>query len=347
MHRYQIITGNRGLYEHLETKPVQGKDWDSTCELADDPSVADESHVVVVSPDNAELKKIRIVGPSAVMELRTAIELDMIKRRRPAPATPPVGAKQPELEAAPPPVADVAAGSQGTPADPVDEPAGTDPEQVIELPLGAIGHFPGGNQRTTFDQAKLEELAASIRTIGVLQPIVVNESNGQYMLIAGERRLRASHMAGRPTIRAIVKHLPEAVAQEAMLIENIQREDLNPLDEARAYQRLLQFPGVTQATVAARVGKSRVHVTERLELLDLPANLQQQVATGAMSVRSGLEFLRRTKHDGAAVRQQVADGLAQAAPSAKAAGDTVDRLRQQAGAAPPPQRERPTQQTRT
>jgi ParB family chromosome partitioning protein len=225
---------------------------------------------------------------------------------------------------------------QAVPAGNDAPPADKDPDEdkLRHLRLTDIGHFPGGNQRTVFDQAKLEELAASIRAHGVAEPILVNEVDGRYLLIAGERRLRASHMAGRPTIPARVMHLAEGDAHQLMLIENVHREDLNPMDEARAYQRLLQCDGIkTPADVAEKVGRSRVHVVEYLQLLELPSELQHQIASCVLGVKAGLEFLRRTKEAPDQVKAQVAKTLADEKPSIREAPKVIERELERAGVA--------------
>jgi ParB family chromosome partitioning protein len=257
------------------------------------------------------------------MGTRAKIEMDMLSRRR---------ADRGELVAPPAPQPAPPTTQPVSPAPP-PAPAPQEDEQILHLPLTAISHFPGGNQRKSFDQAKLEELAASIKIHGVVQPIIVNEVDGRYVLVAGERRLRASGMAGRPTIPARVLHLPENVAFEIMLIENVHREDLNPIDEALAYKQLLSFPGATQTDVARQVGKSQPHINEYLQLLELPSDLQHQVATGALGVKSGLAYLRKTANVPAPVRERVAQKLAEEKPTTREAPKVIDQVLQQEGIA--------------
>lgn len=208
------------------------------------------------------------------------------------------------------------------------EPA---PPDEREIPTDQIRHFPGGNVREQFSD--LEELAASIKKLGILQPLVVNEQDGGYVLIAGERRLRAAGLAGLTTVPCRVRHLSHEQALEAMLVENIQRQNLSPLEEARAYRRLLDLPGATQGSVAERVGKSRVHVLEHLQLLDLPAELQQQVAAGALGVKSALAYLRQTKDVPDPVRAKVAQALVTEQPTTREAPRIIDRVLRAEGVA--------------
>jgi ParB/RepB/Spo0J family partition protein len=207
-------------------------------------------------------------------------------------------------------------------------------EALREIPLDEIGRLPGGNQRTVFDQAKLEELAASIRIHGVVEPIIVNEVDGHVALIAGERRLLAARMAGLTTIPSRVKHLPEEEALQLMLVENIMREDLNPMDEARAYHRLLQCPGINSpGDVADRVGRSRPHVAEYLTLLDLPLNLQNQVIKRELGVKAALAFIRETRQAPTPVRERVAQVMEQQRPSIREAPKIIGRVMEEEGVA--------------
>src|SRR5712671_1384731 len=134
---------------------------------------------------------------------------------------------------------------------------------------------PGQQQpRTTFDEAKLSELAQSIRTTGIIQPLLVRPSGGLFELVAGERRWRAAQLAGLARIPAIVRDIPDEILLELALIENIQREELNPVEEANAYKRLIDSLGLTQDEVARRVGRDRTFVTNYLRVLKLPTDIQ-------------------------------------------------------------------------
>lgn len=152
------------------------------------------------------------------------------------------------------------------------------------LPLAAIEANPH-QPRRSFREAELHELADSIRVKGVLQPILVRPAeNGRYEIIAGERRWRASQMAGLHEIPVVVREFSEGDGFEAAIIENVQRIDLDPIEEASGYQRLIQEFGHTQEMVSALVGKARSHVANLLRLLDLPAEAQEMLRQGQLSV---------------------------------------------------------------
>ncbi len=140
--------------------------------------------------------------------------------------------------------------------------------------------------RTAFDDARIAELAASIAINGILQPILVRRRSGEagsYEIIAGERRYRAATRAGLTEVPVVVREVTDELAFELALVENVQREDLNPLEEALAYRHLLESSGLTQEDVARRVGKDRVTVTNALRLLKLPPAILEQVAAGELS----------------------------------------------------------------
>src|SRR3954463_2850241 len=133
--------------------------------------------------------------------------------------------------------------------------------------------------RTTFDQAKLEELAQSIQTTGIIQPLLVRPMGGMYELVAGERRWRAAQLAGLTRVPAIVRDIPDEKVLELALIENIQRAELNPVEEAKAYKRLIESLGLTQDEVAQRVGRDRTFVTNYLRVLKLPKDIHELIET--------------------------------------------------------------------
>ncbi len=137
--------------------------------------------------------------------------------------------------------------------------------------------------RSRFDDDSLDELAASITEVGVLQPVVVRRGEGGYVLVAGERRWRAAKKAGLDTIPAVVRESSGDAALVEALIENVQRQDLTPLEEAHAYKQLLEEYGMTQEDVAKRVGKSRPTVANTLRLLHLPGPIQAMVDSGALT----------------------------------------------------------------
>jgi ParB family transcriptional regulator, chromosome partitioning protein len=141
----------------------------------------------------------------------------------------------------------------------------------IEIDLIRPGHQ---QPRTTFDEAKLAELAQSIRTSGIIQPLLVRPLGGLFELVAGERRWRAAQLAGLSRIPAIIRDIPEDRLLELALIENIQRQELNPIEEANAYKRLIESLNLTQDEVAQRVGRDRTFVTNYLRILRLPSEIQ-------------------------------------------------------------------------
>jgi ParB family chromosome partitioning protein len=138
--------------------------------------------------------------------------------------------------------------------------------------------------RKIFDQEKLEELAQSIRETGVFTPILVREATGGYELIAGERRVKASVLAGKEEIPAIIMDFNDTQMMEISLLENIQREDLNVLEEASGYKKLIKALGYTQEQLANRIGKSREHVSNTLRLLKLPKDVQKLVEENKLSM---------------------------------------------------------------
>lgn len=137
--------------------------------------------------------------------------------------------------------------------------------------------------RLHFDEASLDELAASIRTNGLVQPIVVRRKGARFEIIAGERRWRAAQRAGLLKVEVVVREVPDDRLLEVALVENIQRENLNPIDEAVAYRRLMVELEMTQEQVAAAVGKDRTSIANHLRLLRLPDAVRKDVATGALS----------------------------------------------------------------
>ncbi|MDY5220508.1 MAG: ParB/RepB/Spo0J family partition protein [Eubacteriales bacterium] len=155
-------------------------------------------------------------------------------------------------------------------------------DAVRMLPIRLID--PNREQpRRTFDEEALKDLAASIESVGVIQPIIVAESGERYSIIAGERRYRASRMAGLEEIPAIVRNWDEQRRLEAALIENLQRDDLNPIEEAMGVKRLMEESSLTQEKVAERLGKSRPAVANLLRLLTLEESVQQLLIEGKLS----------------------------------------------------------------
>ncbi|HLA82814.1 MAG TPA: ParB/RepB/Spo0J family partition protein [Thermoleophilia bacterium] len=188
------------------------------------------------------------------------------------------------------------------------------PAGVIELPVSSIRRNPR-QPRRAFDQSALDELATSISSVGVVQPVIVREVEGAFELIAGERRWRAAQIAGYTLIPAIVRNASDVESLELALVENVVRQQLNPVDEAYALKVLLEDLGVTQDNLAARVGRSRSAIANKIRLLDLPATIQESLATGAISEGHGrallglaergkqLRLARRVMEKGLSVRQ--------------------------------------------
>jgi ParB family chromosome partitioning protein len=157
-------------------------------------------------------------------------------------------------------------------------------EGVREIPLELIDPNPY-QTRTHMDEAALGELAASIQANGVVQPIVLRYiDSGRYQLIAGHRRWAASQRAGKPTIPALVRQVSNEQAMEMTIIENLQREDLNPIEQARAFERLANEFGLTQEQMAERTGKDRASVSNFMRLLRLPLTLQEQISAGSLTM---------------------------------------------------------------
>jgi ParB family chromosome partitioning protein len=156
-----------------------------------------------------------------------------------------------------------------------------DPDAIREIALDDIAPNPR-QPRQSFPEESLQELAESIRTHGIIQPLVVTYSGGKppYQLVAGERRWRAARLAGLTTVPALVRDLSPKDAVEIALIENLQRADLSPLETAAAYRTLIEEFGLTQAEVAARVGKSRSAIANTLRLLEAPETIQRALAMG-------------------------------------------------------------------
>jgi ParB family chromosome partitioning protein len=155
-------------------------------------------------------------------------------------------------------------------------------DEIREIELDLIR--PGSQQpRTNFDQAKLDELAQSIRSTGIIQPLLVRPKGGLFELVAGERRWRAAQLAGLARIPAIVRDIPDERLLEMALVENIQRQELNPIEEALAYKRLIESLGLTQEEVAQRVGRDRTFVTNYLRVLKLPTDIQKLIETDKLS----------------------------------------------------------------
>lgn len=185
-------------------------------------------------------------------------------------------------------------------------------DSVQHVPVNAIHPLPG-QPRRKFDETAISELAESIKLRGVLQPIIVRRSpdGDGYQLVAGERRWRASQSAGLDHVPALVRDLDDAATYEIALVENIQRQDLNAIEEASAYRKLIEDFGHNQEALARLVGKSRSHVANLMRLLDLPDSVQTLVGDGALAmgharaligVESAADIAQRVVKEGLSVR---------------------------------------------
>lgn len=161
---------------------------------------------------------------------------------------------------------------------------------LLELPVEAVQ--PNRRQpRNVFDDETLQALATSIQEVGILQPIVVRKAAAGYELIAGERRLRAAKLAGLATVPVILRESDDAESLREALIENIHREDLNPIELAEAFRELLEELGLRQETLAERLGVSRSHVANTIRLLQLPSDVQRLLADGRIQAGHGRALL--------------------------------------------------------
>lgn len=168
--------------------------------------------------------------------------------------------------------------------------AGHSQTQVVDIPVERIVPNPY-QPRAIFHQESIEELAKTIHTHGVIQPVVVRKKGDVYELIAGERRLRAVRHLGWPTIPAIVRDLNDAQTASAALIENLQREGLTPIEEAVAYQQLMELHGLTQESLAQRLGKGQSTIANKLRLLHLPQAVQDALLTRQITERHARALL--------------------------------------------------------
>ncbi|WP_420960549.1 ParB/RepB/Spo0J family partition protein [Brucella sp. IR073] len=210
---------------------------------------------------------------------------------------------------------------------PVESKVAAAPQYERHIPIEFIFRNPR-NPRRTFTEAELEDLAQSIREHGVVQPVVVRPSPTQpdryYELIAGERRWRAAQKAGLANLPVILRDVDDRTALELAIIENVQRSDLNPVEEAAGYQQLIENHGYTQADLANVIGKSRSHVANTLRLLKLPQSVQDMITDGSLSAghartlitaENPAELAEKIVREGLSVRQ--AEALAQAQAQGK------------------------------
>ncbi|MFK3961184.1 ParB/RepB/Spo0J family partition protein [Guptibacillus hwajinpoensis] len=169
-------------------------------------------------------------------------------------------------------------------------PPQNEDETVRDIPVNELRPNPY-QPRKKFSTEAIEELSASIQTFGVLQPLIVRQSIKGYEIVVGERRYRASLEAGLTTVPAVVKDLTDRKMMEIALIENLQRENLNPIEEALAYQKLMEETDVTQEELSKRLGKSRPHLANFLRLLQLPSEVQEYISDGKLTMGHGRAIL--------------------------------------------------------
>lgn len=187
-------------------------------------------------------------------------------------------------------------------ADTIDEAGETDATMIA---LSAIVPHKG-QPRTKFDKRELEELTESIKQHGVLQPLLVRPKGSGYEIVAGERRFQASKKAGLKQVPALIQHISDEEILSLALIENLQRSDLNPLEEARGYKKLMETQGLTQAQVATTVSKSRPAVANALRLIELPQEVQKLLEDGVLTSGHARPLLALTdKKDQAKVAKSI------------------------------------------
>ena len=171
----------------------------------------------------------------------------------------------------------------------------TKSDALLEIPLASLDANPY-QSRTALDEKSLDELADSIRSLGLLEPIVVRPKYGRYQVIAGERRVKACYLAGLPKVPAIVRDVSDEQAAEMTVIENLQREDVNPMDEARAFLRLADEFHLTAQQIAERTGKSASAVKNSMRLLNLPDGVQNEIQRGKLSAGHAKALLALADH---------------------------------------------------
>lgn len=203
-----------------------------------------------------------------------------------------------------------------------DESAKKDNEEFLELDLDLVE--PNSEQpRTRFTETALDELAQSIRSNGIVQPIVVRRRGGRYQIVAGERRWRAAQRAGLHKIPAVVREVSDDKLLELALIENIQRQELNAIEEAKAYKKLIDAIGLTQEMVAERVGKNRTAITTFLRLLKLPDDIQKLVEEEKISAGHARALLMIDDDDS---RRLIAKNIIEFSLSVREAEKAIKRL---------------------
>jgi ParB family chromosome partitioning protein len=203
-----------------------------------------------------------------------------------------------------------------------DSTATATSEDFLEIDIDLIE--PSSAQpRTHFDEGRLEDLAQSIRSNGIVQPILVRRRGARYQLIAGERRWRAAQRAGLQRVPAVVREIPDDKLLELALIENIQRQELNAIEEAHAYKRLIETLGLTQETVAQRVGRDRSFITNYLRLLRLPEDIQLMVEEEKLTMGHARALLGVDDQD---IQRKVAKSIVEHSLSVRETERTIKRI---------------------
>lgn len=180
--------------------------------------------------------------------------------------------------------------------EPKSKPSEPNVNKILEVDVNDID--PNADQpRKYFDDEKLDELAQSIKTYGIVQPIIVQQSNGRYIIVAGERRYRASRLAGLKTVPVVIKEYSPLDFMEVSLVENLQREDLNPIEEAQAMRMLMDEHNLSQDVLSERIGKSRSAVANTLRLLSLPVPVKEMVIAGDISSGHARCLVALSKND--------------------------------------------------
>jgi ParB family chromosome partitioning protein len=207
-----------------------------------------------------------------------------------------------------------------------EQPIGGDAAAGVRtLPVGQI--VPNPDQpRRHFDEDALDELAASLKASGLIQPIVVRPKGGAYEIVAGERRWRAAQRAQLHDVPVLVRTLTDAETVELAIVENVQRQDLNAIEEAEAYQRLIKEYGHTQEAIGRIVGKSRSHITNLLRLLELPLSVRAALADGRLSMGHARALITAADPE-ALARDVIAGGLSVRETEALARGPKLKRER--------------------
>lgn len=239
--------------------------------------------------------------------------------------------REPELESLPQPLEPVQPAALGTPAP--GQPAPSD--GLLHVDIDLIDPSPY-QPRTRFREQALEELAQSIRSSGIVQPLVVRRFGQRYQLIAGERRWRAAQRAALVRVPVVVRDVPEERAVEMTLVENLQREDLNPIEQGQAFERLIQEFALTQEEVAQRTGKDRATIANAVRLLKLEPQIRELIEEGRISAGHGrallsiadpklrVEIARRVARGGMTVRQVERLASRATQPKAETSAPSVD-----------------------